>query len=70
MTDKQQDSGAEEWDNLLSHLRQIREQVRQQGPLPDHEKQEITNAFHRGLELLENQVRDMEGGLRGSSGQW
>ncbi|MBX0291391.1 hypothetical protein K3G63_13145 [Hymenobacter sp. HSC-4F20] len=70
MMDKQQQNGSEEWDNLLNHLRQIREQVREQGPLPEHEKEEITNAFHRGLALLESQVRDMAGGMRGSSGQW
>lgn len=68
--DNQQQNGAEEWDNLLHHLRQIREQVREQGPLPDHEKEEVTDAFRRGLALLENQVRDIEGEIKGSSGQW
>ncbi|WP_045687050.1 hypothetical protein [Hymenobacter sp. AT01-02] len=70
MTDNQQQNGAEEWDNLLHHLRQIREQVREQGPLPDHEKEEVADAFRRGLALLENQVRDIEGEIKGSSGQW
>lgn len=70
MMDNEKQDGTEEWDNLLSHLRQIREQVREKGPLPEEEKAEITNVFHRGLAMLENQMNDMQGGLKGSSGQW
>ncbi|UOQ78673.1 hypothetical protein MUN84_09130 [Hymenobacter sp. 5516J-16] len=70
MVDKQKEQGSDEWDDILNHLRQVRQQVQEQGPLPEHEKQQVTDAFHRGLALLENQVRDAQGGLHGSSGGW
>jgi hypothetical protein len=71
MADKhnEQNSG-DEWDDLLHHLRQVRQQVQDQGPLPEHEKAEATDAFRRGLALLESQVRDIRGNLKGSSGKW
>ena len=74
--ENEKQNGTEEWDNLLNHLRQIREQVREKGPLPENEKAEITNAFHRGLAMLEHQVHDFQeeqdaqSGLRGSGGKW
>lgn len=71
MTDNEKQNGTQEWDNLLSQLRQISEQVREKGPLPEEEKAEITDVFHRGLAMLENQMKDIKGsGLKGSSGHW
>lgn len=68
--DNEKQNGTEEWDNLLNHLRQVSEQVRENGPLPEEEKAEIMGVFHRGLAMLENQMKDMQGGLKGSSGHW
>ncbi|MBD2714252.1 hypothetical protein KBK19_04305 [Microvirga sp. STR05] len=70
MTDKQNEQDGTEWDDILNHLRQVRQQIREQGPLPEAEKAEVTSAFHRGLALLEGQARDMRGNLKGSSGKW
>ncbi|GAB3232882.1 hypothetical protein GCM10027346_20440 [Hymenobacter seoulensis] len=76
MADKQKEQGAEEWDAILSHLRQIRQQVQEQGPMAEQQKAEVEDAFHRGLALLESQVQgfqdvqDVQGGLKGSAGQW
>jgi|GEM_PF-4086377 len=70
MTDIHNEQGSEEWDDLLNHLRQVCEQVREQGPLPEEEKAEVTDAFRRGLALLEGQVQDIRGGMKGSSGKW
>ena len=70
MADIHNEQGGDEWDDLLKHLRQVREQVREQGPLPEQEKAEATSAFRRGLALLEGQVQDIRGGMKGSSGKW
>jgi hypothetical protein len=73
MSNKQNEEGAEEWDAILNQLRQVRQQVQEQGPLPEQEKAEATDAFRRGLALLESQVQhiqDDQNGLKGSSGGW
>ncbi|TGE09837.1 hypothetical protein [Hymenobacter fodinae] len=70
MSDKQNEQGAEEWDAILNQLRQVRQQVQEQGPLPEEEKAEAAEAFRRGLAMLESQMNDMQGGLKGSSGNW
>ncbi|GGG28028.1 hypothetical protein [Hymenobacter glacieicola] len=70
MVDKQKEQGSDEWDDILNHLRQVSQQVQQQGPLPEHEKQQVTDAFRRGLALLETQVQAAQGSLHGSSGHW
>ncbi|MDU0369618.1 hypothetical protein ACFPAF_04365 [Hymenobacter endophyticus] len=70
MTTSATNPSPDEWDDLLNHLRHVREQVQQHGPLPDHEKAEATDAFRRGLALLEGQVHDIQGNLKGSSGKW
>ena len=71
MVEKQNEQGAEEWDAILHHLRQVRQQVQEQGPLPEQEKAEATDAFRRGLAMLESQVNDIQGSaLKGSSGKW
>jgi hypothetical protein len=73
MFDKQNEQGAEEWDAILNHLRQVRQQVQEQGPLPEQEQAEATDAFRRGLAMLESQVQniqDDQSGLKGSSGGW
>lgn len=70
MEDKHSGPENEEWDDILQHLRQVRQQIKEQGPLPEAEKAEVTMAFHRGLALLEGQARDMRGHLKGSSGKW
>jgi hypothetical protein len=73
MVEKQNEQGAEEWDAILDQLRQVRQQVQEQGPLPEHEQAEATDAFRRGLAMLESQVnniQDGQPGLKGSSGGW
>lgn len=70
MADKQNEQGGDEWDNLLHHLRQVRQQVQEQGPLPEQAQAEATDAFRRGLALLETQMQDMRGNLKGSAGKW
>ncbi|WBO83650.1 hypothetical protein [Hymenobacter yonginensis] len=70
MADTHNQPGSDEWDNLLHHLRQVRQQVQEQGPLPEQAKAEATDAFRRGLALLETQVQDIRGHLKGSSGKW
>ncbi|TGD81529.1 hypothetical protein [Hymenobacter wooponensis] len=73
MSNKQNEQGAEEWDAILNQLRQVRQQVQEQGPLPEQEKAEAAEAFRRGLALLESQVQniqDDQSGLKGSSGVW
>ncbi|QJX46309.1 hypothetical protein HMJ29_04890 [Hymenobacter taeanensis] len=73
MSDKQMEQGAEEWEAMLTHLRQVRQQVQEQGPLPEQEKAEAADAFRRGLAMLESQVqhiKDDQNGLKGSSGGW
>jgi hypothetical protein len=71
MVEKQNEQGTEEWDAMLNHLRQVRQQVQEQGPLPEHQQAEATDAFRRGLAMLESQMNDIQGSaLKGSSGHW
>lgn len=71
MVEKQNEQGAEEWDAMLHQLRQVRQQVQEQGPLSEEQQAEATDAFRRGLAMLENQVNHIQGsGLKGSSGHW
>lgn len=72
MTDSTHEPAGQDWDQLLNHLRQLRQQVKDHGPLAPEEQAEATNAFKQGIALLENQVDDIRsnGNLKGSSGQW
>ena len=70
MTTPATNQPADEWDSILNHLRQIREQVQQNGPLPEQERASVEDAFRQGLAHLENEVQDIRTTLKGSSGKW
>ena len=70
MADKHNEQGGDQWDDILHQLRQIRQQVQEQGPLPEQARAEVEDAFRQGFAHLENQVRDLRSGLKGSSGRW
>ncbi|MDF7812931.1 hypothetical protein [Hymenobacter sp. YC55] len=72
MTESNNEPVGQDWDQLLDQLRQLRQQVKEHGPLPPEEQEEATNAFKQGLSLLENQVEDIRNNsnLKGSSGEW
>ncbi|AHJ99360.1 hypothetical protein [Hymenobacter swuensis] len=70
MTTPATNQPADEWDSILNHLRQIREQVQQNGPLPEQERAEVEDAFRQGLAHLENEVQGIRTTLKGSSGKW
>lgn len=63
-------SADENLDHLLAHLRDIRQQVQEHGPLPDDQRAEAADAFRHGLALLAEQVDGARGQLKGSGGQW
>ncbi|HEX8427730.1 hypothetical protein [Hymenobacter sp.] len=71
MTDSTHEPAGQDWDQLLDHLRQLRQQVKEHGPLAPEEQEEATNAFRQGIAILESQVDDIRtSGLKGSSGEW
>ncbi|WP_375433877.1 hypothetical protein [uncultured Hymenobacter sp.] len=71
MTDSTQEPAGQDWDQLLDQLRQVRQQVKEHGPLDPEKQEEATNAFKQGLAILATQVDDIRSsGLKGSSGGW
>jgi hypothetical protein len=71
MTEPTHEPTGQDWDQILDQLRQLRQQVKDHGPLAPEEQEEATNAFKHGLSLLDNQVEDIRSnGLKGSSGEW
>ena len=71
MTEPNHEPAGQDWDQLLDQLRQLRQQVKEHGPLDAEKQEEATNAFKQGIALLENQVEDIRSGsLKGSSGGW
>ena len=71
MTNSPDEPAGQDWDQLLDHLRQLRQQVQEHGPLDDEQKAEATNAFNQGFVYLNSQMDDIRnGGLKGSSGKW
>ena len=71
MTTPTNEPAGQDWDQLLDHLRQLRQQVQEHGPLDPEKQAEATSAFEQGFAYLESQVNDIRsGGLRGSSGKW
>ncbi len=64
------DPADENWDQLLAHLRTIRQQVQEHGPLADEQRAEAADAFRHGLALLAEQVDGARGQLKGSGGRW
>jgi len=72
MTESNNEPVGQDWDQLLDQLRQLRQQVKEHGPLAPEEQEEATNAFKQGLSLLEDQVEDIRNNsnLKGSSGEW
>ena len=71
MTNPTNEPAGQDWDQLLDHLRQVRQQVQEHGPLDPTQQAEATTAFNQGLAYLESQVDDIRSsGLKGSSGRW
>jgi hypothetical protein len=71
MTDPTKEPAGQDWDQLLDHLRQLRQHVQEHGPLAPEEQAEATNAFQQGFRYLENEMADIRSSsLRGSSGRW
>lgn len=72
MTEPTHEPAGQDWDRLLDHLRQLRQQVQEHGPLDPEKQEEAATAFRQGIALLENQVEDIRSNsqLKGSSGQW
>lgn len=69
MKDSKKEQG-EEWDDILSNLRHLRQQIQDNGPLRDEQRAEAANAFRQGFAHLEEQLNGLRGGMKGSSGNW